>query len=109
MRYRNFYNRSYQNVQVRKDPGLGARLNKILNEDLNDASRNFVSSLSDFYNKNGGKVHERWKIKMSPTFLFLVRSKMHKENQQNRNRNISNSSLYGLQGVREIKHFFILM
>ena len=54
MRYRNFYNRSYQNVQVRKDPGLGARLNKILNEDLNDVSRNFVSSLSDFYNKNGG-------------------------------------------------------
>jgi hypothetical protein len=54
MRYRNFYNRSYQTAQVREDPGLRSRLDKILNEVLNNETRNFVNSLSDFYDKNQG-------------------------------------------------------
>lgn len=54
MRYSNYYNRSRPSATIRKDPGLRSRLDKILNEDLNNESRAFVTSLSDFYNKNQG-------------------------------------------------------
>ena len=56
MRYGNYNNRypQYPRQPITKDPGLGARLDKIVCESLNTTTRNFVMSLSDFFQKHEG-------------------------------------------------------
>ena len=59
MRYSNYgspyphYPR-YERKPIKKDPGLAPRLDKILRENLNTDTRNFVVSLNDFFQNNGG-------------------------------------------------------
>jgi len=56
MRYSNYGSRypRYERKPIKEDPGLGVRLDKILRENLNTDTRNFVVSLNDFFQNNGG-------------------------------------------------------
>ena len=61
---------SYQSKEVKENPKLGLRLEKIKKENLAANTREFVESLLDFFNKRGGltenqlasfeKIESRW-------------------------------------------------
>ena len=57
MQYSNYGYRNYPRYdrpRIKKDVALGARLEKVAKENLNESSSLFVKSLIDFYGKNGG-------------------------------------------------------